>query len=92
MSTTSQKLNAAIADSSCEAELLNILSDHIVMKFNVRFNFPGCSIERAAQVSENGASPEAFRLARAKLVASIESGWGRDAADRWEKILKPIWG
>ena len=90
--STYRKLDAALADASCEAEVINILADSIVGEFQSRYNIAGCSIEQAAVVDQPYASPAAYRLARAKLTSWIEVNWGRDAADRWDARLRPIWG
>lgn len=86
------RLDAALADASCEAEITNILADVIVREFKTRYHTGGCSIEQAARVDQPYASPAAYRLARAKVVSWIESGWGRDSANRWDARLRPIWG
>ena len=73
------------------AQKINAAADDIVREFWVRYYMPGCSIEKAANVSVL-APREAFRLARSKIIFAIEEEYSRDSADRWESTLRPIWG
>jgi len=88
----SRKLVAAIEAATSEAQRLDIFAEEIASSFFGRYQTPGCSVEQAAAVGCSWGSPAAFALARAKVVARIENSWGREAADRWDGQLRPIWG
>jgi hypothetical protein len=88
----SRRLAAAIEAATSEAQRLDIFAEDIASSFFLRYQTPGCSVEQAAGVDCPWGTPAAFGLARAKVVAKIETGWGREAADRWDAKLRPIWG
>jgi len=86
------RLDNALADASCEAHRLEIFAESIADSFFARYNTTGCSIEQAAAVNCPWATPATLSVARAKIVAEIENGWGREAANRWDSALRSIWG